>query len=271
MVEFHSSAVRYLISTTGQRERSLLIEAASDDTLLRLGTRQLALTNGQECRPPPPDMWQRLWNLLPILLNGALLTVEVSFFAILLSAVVGLLGGLGLVYGSSPLRFFVRAYVDLVRGIPALVLLFVVYYILPVLGLQLSPFSAGVIALTLLGGAHVTENMRGGISSIPRTQVDAAKAIGLVFWSRLRWVILPQAVRRILPPFINTAVDLVKGSALASLVGLREILLATQQIAGSTFIVLPTYALATILYLGINYCISLLGDTLEKRYAYLKY
>lgn len=208
---------------------------------------------------------------MPVLLNGALLTIEVSFVSILLSIIVGLLGGLGLVYGNLPTRLIVRGYVDLVRGIPILVLLFVVYYILPVLGLQLSPFSASVIALTLLGGAHVTENMRGGISSIPRTQVDAAKAIGLIFWGRLRWVVIPQAVRRILPPLTNTAVDLVKGSALASLVGLRELLLATQQIAGSTYIILPTYALAAAIYLCINYGVSLLGDRMEKRYAYLKY
>src|SRR2546426_27766 len=111
----------------------------------------------------------------------------------------------------------------------------------------------------------------GGIASIPRTQGDAAKAIGLEFWERLRWVILPQAVRRILPPWVNTAVELVKGSSLVSLIGVVELLLATQQVVGRTFIVIPTYTLAGLMYFVVNYGISRLGALVERRYAFLSY
>src|SRR5207249_11823258 len=131
----------------------------------------------------------------------------------------------------------VHGEVDERRGYPALVLLFVVLHGRLIVGIEIGPFGPGGVALSAFAGAHMTEVVRGGIASIPRTQGEAAKAIGLQFWERLRWVILPQAVRRILPPWVNTAVELVKGSSLVSLIGVVELLLATQQVVGRTFIV----------------------------------
>jgi len=216
-------------------------------------------------------MWHELWIAVPALLRGLAVTLELSAAVILLGSTIGYLGGLSLEYGPKPLWAAVRVYVDTLRGIPVLVLLFAVFYGLPIVGIQIGAFGAGVVALSAFAGAHMTEVVRGGIASIPRTQGDAAKAIGLEFWERLRWVILPQAVRRILPPWVNTAVELVKGSSLVSLIGVVELLLATQQVVGRTFIVIPTYTLAGLMYFVVNYGISRLGALVERRYAFLRY
>ncbi len=216
-------------------------------------------------------MWHELWIAVPALLRGLAVTLELSAVVILLGSTIGYLGGLSLEYGPKPLGAAVRVYVDTLRGIPVLVLLFAVFYGLPIVGIQIGAFGAGVVALSAFAGAHMTEVVRGGIASIPRTQGDAAKAIGLEFWERLRWVILPQAVRRILPPWVNTAVELVKGSSLVSLIGVVELLLATQQVVGRTFIVIPTYTLAGLMYFVVNYGISRLGALVERRYAFLSY
>ena len=216
-------------------------------------------------------MWHELWIAFPALLRGLAVTLELSAAVILLGSTIGYLGGLSLEYGPKPLWAAVRVYVDTLRGIPVLVLLFAVFYGLPIVGIQIGAFGAGVVALSAFAGAHMTEVVRGGIASIPRTQGDAAKAIGLEFWERLRWIILPQAVRRILPPWVNTAVELVKGSSLVSLIGVVELLLATQQVVGRTFIVIPTYTLAGLMYFVVNYGISRLGALVERRYAFLRY
>jgi polar amino acid transport system permease protein len=148
------------------------------------------------------------------------------------------------------------------------VLIFALFYGLPVLGLRLSAITAGVLALSIFCGAHVSEVIRGGVDSIPRGQTDAAKAIGLTFAQRLRYVIFPQALRRILPPWVNTAVEMVKASSLVSLVSVVDLMLAIQQIAGRTRETLLLYAVAALLYFAINSTISMFGRRLEKRFAY---
>jgi polar amino acid transport system permease protein len=136
------------------------------------------------------------------------------------------------------------------------------------LGLKVSALTAGVLALSVFCGAHVSEVIRGGIDSIPKGQTDAGKAIGLAFRQRLRYVIFPQAIGRILPSWVNTAVELVKASSLVSLVSVVDLMLAIQQIVGRTRQTLLLYAVAALLYFLINYAISALGQRLEKRFAY---
>ena len=135
---------------------------------------------------------------IPFLMQGLLTTVLVSAIVVVLALVIGGVMGIGLVYGPAPVRWIVRAFSDIIRGIPILVLIFFIYYGLPLTGLNLQPFSAAVFALTVFKSAQVIENVRGAIGSIPRGQMDAAKAIGLTFPGRLAYVIAPQAVRRFL-------------------------------------------------------------------------
>ena len=205
------------------------------------------------------------------LLRGLRVTLEISALVLVAGSLVGFIVGLALVYGGRPLRLLARVYVDTVRGIPVLVLIFACYFGLPALGVGLSAFQAGVTALSIFAAAHVAEIVRGGIQSIPRAQTDAALAIGLTFWQRLRLVILLQATRRMLPPWVNAAVEIVKGSALLSLLGVVELLLAMQNVVGYTFIVLPFYGLTALLYFAVNFTISRAAGMLERRFAYLKY
>jgi len=204
----------------------------------------------------------------PLIMIGLKVTVQVSVLAVLICTVLGSVGGITLLYGPLPLRWLVRVYVDIVRGIPLLVLLFAVFYGLPALGVQVSALIASVIALSAFCGAHVSEVVRGGIDSIPKGQTDAGKAIGLTFINRLRHVIIPQAVSLVLPPWVNTAVEMVKASSLISLLSVVDLMLSTQQIVARTRETLLLYAVAALLYFVINYAISTLGLILEERYSY---
>lgn len=207
---------------------------------------------------------------IPFLGQGLLVTLAVAVLVVALSLVVGGLLGIGLVYGPWPLRWAVRGFSDIVRGIPILVLLFFVYYGLPIAGLNLPPFAAAVFALTLFKTAQVIENVRGAIGSIPKGQMDAGKAIGLTFPKRLAYVIVPQAVRRFLPPWINGVTDAVKGSALVSLLGVADLMYAMQTVIGRTYEPLPLYVLGAIIYFVINYSLSSASRVLERRFAYIR-
>lgn len=207
---------------------------------------------------------------LPFLLDGLLTTLAVSLITVALSLVIGTLLGVGLVYGPAPVRWVVRGFSDIIRGIPILVLLFFVYYGLPITGLNLKPFYAAVLGLTLFKVAQVIENVRGAIGSIPRGQMDAAKAIGLPFAERLAYVVAPQALRRFLPPWLNGVTDAVKGSALISLLGVGDLMFAIQKVVGRTYDPLALYVLGAVLYFLINYTLSLASRALERRFAYIR-
>jgi polar amino acid transport system permease protein len=207
---------------------------------------------------------------LPFLWQGLLVTLHVSVLVVLLSLVAGTVLGVALVYGPRWLYWPIRTYSDFLRGVPLLVLIFFVYYGLPVFKVTLSNFWAAVFALSAFKTAHVIEIVRGAVQSIPRGQTDAGRAIGLTFAQRLLWVIAPQAVRRFLPPWINAVVDTVKGSALVSLVGIVDLMLAIQQVIGRTYVPLPMYVLGALMYFAINYSLSLTSRRLEARYAYVR-
>ncbi len=211
---------------------------------------------------------ETLINSAPLILQGLFITLAVSALVLVIGTLIGILGGLSLLYGARPLRWLARIYVDTLRGIPLLVLIFALFYGLPLVGVRVSAITAGVMALSIFCGAHVSEVIRGGINSIPQGQTDAANALGLTFALRLRYVIFPQALRRILPPWVNTAAEMVKASSLVSLVSVVDLMLAIQQIAGRTRETLLLYAVAALLYFAINYSISRFGRRLEKRFTY---
>lgn len=207
---------------------------------------------------------------LPFLWQGLLVTLEVSLLVVTISLVIGVVMGVGIVFGPRLIYWPIRLYSDLIRGIPVLVLIFFVYYGLPALGLNLDAFWAAVAALAAFKTAHVIEIARGAIQSIHYGQTDAAKAIGLTFWQRLHYVIFPQAVRRFLPPWINAVTDAVKGSALVSLIGVVDLMLAVQKVIGRTYEPMPLYVTGAIIYFLINYALSSLSRQLETRFAYIR-
>jgi polar amino acid transport system permease protein len=207
---------------------------------------------------------------LPFLVAGLRVTLQVSALVVAISLVVGVLLGTALTFGPWFLRLPIRLYTDVIRGIPILVLIFFVYYGLPAVGLHLDSLAAAVAALTVFKTAQVIEITRGAFQSIPKGQMEAGKAIGLVFWQRMAFVMVPQATRRFLPPFINSVVDAVKGSALVSLLGVVDLMQSIQQVIGRTYQPLPLYVTGALIYFTINYALSLLARRLESRFAYIR-
>lgn len=208
-----------------------------------------------------------LWIARLALLKGLGVTVSISLLSILAGSVAGVGLGLGLVYGNRLLRLLLRGYTDVVRGTPVLVLVLASYYIFSTVGLDLGPFQAGVLALAVFCSSHVGEILRGALQALPAGQTEAAKAIGLTFGQTFASVLWPQALRQILPTWVNTAAEMVKASTLLSVIGVAELLLRTQEIISRNFMSLEFYFFAGFLYFLINFGIERLGKFVERKTA----
>lgn len=202
---------------------------------------------------------------LHLLVDGIQITVTLAVLIVAIGTTLGLAIGIGLLYAAAPVRLALRAYVDVLRGTPLLVLMFLLFYGLPAAGMDIDNFWAVVVALSLFTGAHVGEIVRGAVSAVPLGQSDAAKALGLTFWPRVRFVILPQALPAALPPWTNTAIEMVKGTSLAYLLSVPDLLFETQNVVNRTGVPMPFYLTAAFIYLLINLLLSRLGLWLERR------
>ncbi len=212
-----------------------------------------------------PSFLEQLWIARYVILSGLGMSVSISALAIIAGSVVGVFVGLALVYGGGVLRFLVRAYTDIIRGTPVLVLVLASYYVSAAVGLDLGPFSAGVLALAIFCSSHVGEIVRGALQAIPRGQTEAAKAIGLTFNQTFTSVLWPQAMRQCLPAWVNTAAEMVKASTLLSVIGVAELLLRTQEIISRNFMSLQFYFLAGALYFIVNFGIERFGKYVERK------
>lgn len=196
-------------------------------------------------------------------------TLVASFYAIIISTCIGILFGIILTYGPKAARFPFRVYVDVIRGIPGLVIVFSVYYLIDFwlrnIGFGLPPFVAGFIALSVNASAHVAENTRGALQTIPKGQMDAGKAIGMNFRKTLQYILVPQALVRMLPPWVNIITEIVKGSTLLALIGVTELLLTTQQLIATNNNALSYYAFAGLIYFVINFVVERAGKLLERK------
>ncbi|ANE76129.1 amino acid ABC transporter permease [Dickeya solani] len=213
----------------------------------------------------PFSWWYQLWQAKSTLAQGFLVTLSSSLLAILAGSMAGTLVGLVMTFGQRAPRLLFRLYIDVMRGTPVLVLVLACFYIAPALGWRIGAFEAGVLALALFCSSHVAEIIRGALQAVPKGQSEAAKAIGLTFWQDLRYVQLPQALRQILPTWVNSAAEIVKASALLSVIGVADLLLSSQQVIARTFMTLQFYAFAGLLFFIINFSIECVGRYLEKR------
>ena len=211
--------------------------------------------------------WNELWISVDDLALGTWMALSVSILAILIGTILGALIGLALTYGNSVIRLLARIYVDVIRGIPVLVLILAFFYVLTVWGINLQPFQAGVLSLGVFSAAHVAEMTRGGLQNLHKGQTEASLALGLSFPKTFTYVLLPQALRQILPTWINTFIETVKGSTLVSIIGVVEITLVTQQIIARNFLTMKFYAVCALIYFCIGFSIERLGKYLEKKFA----
>jgi|SRR5215207_963275 len=205
---------------------------------------------------------------LVLLVLGLGKSLQLSAVIIAIGTAIGLFGGLGLLYGPMPLRALLRGYVDIIRGTPLLVLIFLIFYGLPALNIEISGWQAAIASFSLFAGGHISEIIRGAVASVPKGQTDAAKALGLTFWPRTAWVILPQALPIILPPWVNTAVEMVKGTSLVVLVSVNDLMFATVKVAERTGDPMPLYISAAAIYIAVCLLISRFGAWLEHRFRY---
>ena len=200
-----------------------------------------------------------------LLLYGLRLTLGVSFSALLLSVVFGTLLGVVRSVRLPILGALGEAYVELVRGIPLIVLLSVVYYGLPALGVTLGGFPSAVLALGLYSAAYTSEIVRGGLSSVSTGQLEAARSLGLSRLQSLRFVVLPQAWRVALPALGNEFVSLILGSSLASAVTLQELFAAGKYITNATYRQFEVYAVLALVYFLLTFTLTRLLRLLERR------
>ena len=208
-------------------------------------------------------IWRARWPIL----DGIELTLLISGISILLGTILGVGVGLLLTYGGLVVRFFVRIYSDFLRGMPVFVLILASFSILSVIGIQLSAFQAGIFALTLFCSSHVGEIVRGAFQALPRGQTEAAKSIGLTFWTTFFSVLMPQALRQILPTWVNTATEIVKASTLLSIIGVVELLLSVQQVIARTYLSLELYFFAGFIFFLVNLAMEKTGRFVERKVA----
>jgi len=211
--------------------------------------------------------WHELWISIDDLAIGTGMALSVSVLAIIMGTILGLLIGLALTYGNIILRTLARIYVDIIRGIPVLVLILAFFYVLTIWGINLKPFQAGVLALGFFSAAHVAEMTRGALQNLHKGQSEAAMALGLSFPQTFLAVLMPQALRQILPTWINTVIETVKGSTLVSIIGVVEITLVTQQIIARNFLTMKFYAVCALIYFCIGFSIERAGKYIEKKIA----
>jgi len=209
--------------------------------------------------------WGVLISSLPLLMAGLKITLALGAVSIAAGLVLGLFVALLRLYGPVPVRVAARIYIDILRSIPLLVLLIVVYYALPFVGLRLSPFMSAATALTLVSGAYTAEIFRAGIEAIPRGQFEASQALGLSYRHMMIDIVLPQAVRIVIPPLTGNCINVMKDTALASVVAMPDLLKQATQAQALEANPTPLIA-AAILYVAILWPLVILVGRLEKKH-----
>jgi polar amino acid transport system permease protein len=204
-------------------------------------------------------------EFLPILFQGVQLTVLITVASLAVSTVLGLFWAMLRVSGSRVLSGFSVVMVNILRGIPIIVQLFYIYFVLPEFGVSLTAVQAGIIGLGIAYSAYQAENFRAGIEAVDRGQVEAAQAIGMGWWLTMRRVVLPQAIRIALPPYGNLMIMMLKDSSQASTITVAELALQGKLIASSTFKNTSVFTLVALMYLALSLPLILLVRHLEKR------
>lgn len=203
---------------------------------------------------------------LPTLLRGMGVTIEITVISLVLAMFIGLVLGVFSITKSKILRGISTVFVDIIRGTPLLVQILFIYFGLPsVLDISLTAFSAGIIAITVNAAAYLVEIFRAGINSIDKGQMEAGRTIGFSYSQTMRLIILPQAVRRMIPAFVNQFIVSIKDTSLLSAIGLAELTLSGQTIYAANFHAFEILFAVGVLYFVIIYSLSLFSRWLERR------
>jgi ectoine/hydroxyectoine ABC transporter permease protein EhuD len=202
---------------------------------------------------------------LPDLLKGASISVELTIIVMACSLVLGMIVALARLTRLRVIRSTATVYVEIIRGTPCLLQLFYIYFVFPSLGLRFDPFTAGAVGLTLNYAAYLSEVFRAGIQAVAKGQLEAAQALGLSRSLTMRLVVLPQAIRIVVPPLGNYFIALFKDTSLVSTITVRELLFTGQIIAATNFQYFTIFTIMGAIYLAMSYPGSLVVQYLERR------
>ncbi len=189
-----------------------------------------------------------IWDNRDILINGVFNTLLISFIAIPIGILIGVLICMARISKRRLLHWPAIAYIELMRNIPLLILIFMMFYALPFYGIRLSGLTTGFVCLSIYGGAYFAEVFRGGVEAVPKGQFDAAKALGLKYGFYMRRVIFPQLYTYVFPPGTNIALTMIKESSLLSMITVAELTYAAHDINGRTFTPIETFATIALIY-----------------------
>ena len=210
--------------------------------------------------------FELIQRALPILLMGAGVTLEITAFSVAIGFFIGLFVGIARISQFKILRIMAAVYADCIRGTPLLVQIFLIYFALPMaIGQRVEPFIAAVAACGINSGAYVSEIFRAGIQAIDVGQMEAGRSLGLTWWQTMRFIILPQAFKNILPPLGNEFIAMLKDSSLVSVIGFEELTRRGQLIIAQTYGSFEIWMTVAVLYLIMTMAISRIVAFLEKR------
>ena len=210
--------------------------------------------------------FELIQRALPILLMGAGVTIEITAFSVAIGFFIGLFVGIARISQFKILRIMAAVYADCIRGTPLLVQIFLIYFALPMaIGQRVEPFIAAVAACGINSGAYVSEIFRAGIQAIDVGQMEAGRSLGLTWWQTMRFIILPQAFKNILPPLGNEFIAMLKDSSLVSVILFEELTRRGQLIIAQTYGSFEIWMTVAVLYLIMTMAISRIVAFLEKR------
>ena len=209
--------------------------------------------------------WAVIWLAIPLLARGLVTTLEIGALAGVLAIAGGFSLGLASLGNTALLRAAVAGYVDFVRGTPLLIQVFIIFFALPVIGIRLSEFWAGTLALAFNASGYIAETVRGAVGSVERGQEEAARAIGMTRPQILAYVLLPQALRPIVPPLTNELISLVKNTSLLSVISVYELTRAGQAIISTHFVPFEIYLLLALYYYLTVKVLSYGSHLIERR------
>ncbi len=213
----------------------------------------------------PVELLELLRRAAPVMLAGTGYTLLFALASMVGGLVLGFLLAVARIVPWRPLQWAATAYVSLMRGTPLLVQIFVIYYGLPSIGIEFTPVTAGVLALSLNAGAYLSESLRGAILGVSKGQWNASFSLGLTYGDTLRYIVLPQALRTAVPAMANTLISLLKDTSLVSVITVTELMLATKQVIAATFQPLPLYLAAAMVYWALSLCFEALQHRMEGR------
>ena len=209
-----------------------------------------------------------IWNSLPLLLAGAGVTIEITAIAVGLGFVFGLITSVCRLSGVKILNILAVCYVNIIRGTPLLVQIFLIYFALPmIIGERINPFVAAVAACSVNSGAYVAEIFRAGIQSVDKGQMEAGRSLGLSWMQTMRYIILPQAFKHVIPPLGNEFISMTKETSLVSVIGFEELTRRGQLIIAKTYGSFEIWLTVAFIYLVMTFTIAQLVSFLERRFA----